>query len=299
VATNYPNCAPQPVLRPIMHILISNDDGIFALGIRALANACAEAGHHVTIVCPDRERSATGHGLTLQDPIRTDLVPNLFHSSITAWACSGTPADCVKLALGSLLDRRPDCVLSGINHGPNLGTDTLYSGTVSAAMEGLLEGIPSIAFSLAQFGHRDFSPAAQVAVQMVNTLIQSPPERPMLLNVNIPPVALSEMAGVRLAKLGFRRYHDLFEKRVDPKGRTYYWLSGEVLEEVDPETMPGGQVSPLLTDVQGIRQNYITLTPLHFNLTDWGDIDRWQPWAERVAEGCATAAHPLANPSNP
>jgi 5'-nucleotidase len=266
-----------------MNILISNDDGIFALGIRALANACAEAGHQVTIVCPDRERSATGHGLTLQDPIRTELVPNLFHPSITAWACSGTPADCVKLALGALLDRKPDVVLSGINHGPNLGTDVLYSGTVSAAMEGLLEDIPSFAFSLAKFGHLDFSAAAEFAVQAVAQLIAQPPARPMLLNVNIPAPD-GPIAGVQLTKLGFRRYHDLFEKRVDPRGRTYYWLSGEVLEEIDPETMPGGQTSPLITDVQGIRQNYITLTPLHFNLTDWAEMPAWQPWIDRLAE---------------
>ncbi|HEY9688356.1 MAG TPA: 5'/3'-nucleotidase SurE [Coleofasciculaceae cyanobacterium] len=267
-----------------MNILISNDDGIFALGIRALANACAEAGHQVTIVCPDRERSATGHGLTLQDPIRTELVPNLFHPSITAWACSGTPADCVKLALGALLDRKPDIVLSGINHGPNLGTDVLYSGTVSAAMEGLLDDIPSLAFSLAKFGHLDFSAAAQFAVQAIAQFSAQPPARPMLLNVNIPAGTAAEIAGVKLTKLGFRRYHDLFEKRVDPRGRTYYWLSGEVLEEIDPETMPGGQSSPLMTDVEGIRQNYITLTPLHFNLTDWAAIDAWQPWVDHVAQ---------------
>jgi 5'-nucleotidase len=128
-----------------MKLLISNDDGIFSLGVRTLANTLAEAGHEVTVVCPDRERSATGHGLTLHDPIRAEVVTGIFHPSVTAWSCSGTPADCVKLALGALLDEFPDFVLSGINHGSNLGTDVLYSGTVSAAMEGMIEGIPSVA----------------------------------------------------------------------------------------------------------------------------------------------------------
>jgi len=160
----------------------------------------------------------------------------------------------------------------------------LYSGTVSAAMEGLLDDIPSLAFSLAKFGHLDFSAAAQFAVQAIAQFSAQPPARPMLLNVNIPAGTAAEIAGVKLTKLGFRRYHDLFEKRVDPRGRTYYWLSGEVLEEIDPETMPGGQSSPLMTDVEGIRQNYITLTPLHFNLTDWAAIDAWQPWVDRVAQ---------------
>jgi 5'-nucleotidase len=125
-----------------MKLLISNDDGILALGVRSLANCLAEAGHDVTVVCPDRERSATGHGLTLHQPIRAEIVESVFHSTIIAWACSGTPSDCVKLALWALLDSPPDFVLSGINQGANLGTDILYSGTVSAAMEGVIEGIP-------------------------------------------------------------------------------------------------------------------------------------------------------------
>jgi len=132
-----------------MKLLISNDDGIFALGIRALANELATAGHEVTVVCPDRERSATGHGLTLHQPIRAEKVESMFHPSVKAWACSGTPSDCVKLALWALLESPPDLVLSGINHGSNLGTDVLYSGTVAAAMEGVTLGVPSVAISFA------------------------------------------------------------------------------------------------------------------------------------------------------
>ncbi len=146
-----------------MRLLISNDDGVFAEGIQCLANTLAIAGHQVTVVCPDRERSATGHGLTLHDPIRAEPVTGIFEESIKVWACSGTPADCVKLALGALVNHKPDFVLAGINHGPNLGTDVLCSGTVSAAMEGLLEKIPSMALSLADFTNRNFEIGATFA----------------------------------------------------------------------------------------------------------------------------------------
>ena len=249
-----------------MNLLISNDDGIFALGIRTLANTLAEAGHTVTVVCPDRERSATGHGLTLHDPIRAEVVESIFHPSIKAWACSGTPSDCVKLALGALLDRPPDFVLSGINHGSNIGTDVLYSGTVSAAMEGVIEGIPSIAMSLTSFTSHNFQPAATFAKKLLAYLEKQPLPEPMLLNVNVPPVKAEELAGVAITRQGIRRYFDTFQKRVDPRGKTYYWLAGEALEEVEqPEHL---HLPPELeTDVQAIRKNYITVTPLQYNLT--------------------------------
>jgi len=217
-----------------MKLLISNDDGIFALGIRTLADTLAQAGHDVTVVCPDRERSATGHGLTLHDPIRAEKV---------------------------------DFVLSGINHGSNLGTDILYSGTVSAAMEGVIEGIPSIAFSLATHTSQEFQAAATFAKHLIDQLSKQPLPEVMLLNVNVPPVKLEEIVGVTITRQGIRRYFDTFEKRVDPRGKTYYWLAGEVLEDVEqpahfhlPPEVP--------TDVQAIRDKYITVTPLQFNLTD-------------------------------
>ncbi|MCA1991614.1 MAG: 5'/3'-nucleotidase SurE, partial [Coleofasciculus sp. S288] len=181
-----------------MKLLISNDDGIFALGIRTLANTLAEAGHDVTVVCPDRERSATGHGLTLHDPIRAEALTTIFHSAVKAWSCSGTPSDCVKLALGALIDGSPDLVLSGINHGSNLGTDILYSGTVSAAMEGVIEGIPSIALSLASYTSREFQTAALFAKALIARLSKQPLAEAMLLNVNVPPVKPEEIAGVAI-----------------------------------------------------------------------------------------------------
>ncbi|MEO1523283.1 MAG: 5'/3'-nucleotidase SurE [Cyanobacteria bacterium J06633_2] len=260
-----------------MKLLISNDDGIFAQGIRTLANTLATAGHSVTVVCPDRERSATGHGLTLHKPIRAEEIETVFHSSIQAWACSGTPSDCVKLALGALLDPPPDYVLSGINHGPNLGTDILYSGTVSAAMEGLMEGIPSIAFSLGSFSSQQFQPAANFAVQLLQHLTKFPLDSPTLLNVNVPAVEESAIAGMMWTRQGIRRYVDLFEKRIDPRGKTYYWLAGEVLEDIEDNFLdvPGfasleknhQSFQTIKTDVQAIRHNYITITPLQYNLT--------------------------------
>jgi 5'-nucleotidase len=250
-----------------MKLLISNDDGIFALGVRTLADTLAKAGHEITVVCPNRERSATGHGLTLHDPIRAEKVESIFHPTVEAWSCSGTPSDCVKLALGALLDSSPDFVLSGINHGSNLGTDILYSGTVSAAMEGVIEGIPSVAFSLASHTSHEFQAAAIFAQQLISQLSKQPLPEAILLNVNVPSVKPEEIAGVTITRQGIRRYFDTFEKRVDPRGKTYYWLAGEVLEDVEqpahlhlPEDVP--------TDVQAIRDKYITVTPLQYNLTD-------------------------------
>ncbi|NER37259.1 MAG: 5'/3'-nucleotidase SurE [Oscillatoria sp. SIO1A7] len=258
-----------------MKLLISNDDGIFAAGVRALANTMAEAGHEVFVVCPDRERSATGHGITMHQPIRAEVVESIFHPGIKAWSCSGTPSDCVKLALWALLDSPPDLVLSGINQGQNLGTDILYSGTVSAAMEGLIEGIPSVAFSFTSYTSREFQPAANFARTLVAAIAKTPLPLKTLLNVNVPDVPTEKIAGVVLARQGVRRYADVFKKRVDPRGHTYYWLAGEVIEDAeDAEDTEKALVSwgeeaiALPTDVQAIRENYITVTPLQYNLTD-------------------------------
>ena len=250
-------------------VLISNDDGIFALGVRTLANTLAQAGHEVTVVCPDRERSATGHGLTLHQPLRAKEVDSIFDRSVTAWSCSGTPADCVKFALSAVLNTRPDFVYSGINHGPNLGTDVLYSGTVSAAMEGVLEGIPSVAFSLASFSGLEFQPAADFAVKLLSQLDRDTKKypKPPLLSINVPPVATTEIAGAIVTRQGLRRYIEKFEQRLDPRGKSYYWLEGEIVEDIEqPEDI---NLPPhILTDVQAIRDRYITITPLQYNLTD-------------------------------
>ena len=242
-----------------MKILISNDDGINAPGVRCLANTLARTGQHqITLVCPDRERSATGHALTLHKPLRADPVREGFDPSISAWSCSGTPSDCVKLGLDGLMDTPPDWVISGINQGSNLGTDVLYSGTVSAAMEGLLEEIPSMAISLASFTVKDFQPAADFVVTFIEKLAQAPLPELTLLNVNVPAVPSDQIKGMVLAPLGIRKYTDIYEKRVDPRGKTYYWLAGEVVEDgVDPQS-----------DIQALQDRYIAITPLQPNLTD-------------------------------
>jgi 5'-nucleotidase len=260
-----------------MKLLISNDDGIFAPGVRTLANTLAEAGHDVAVVCPDRERSATGHGLTLHQPIRAEIVESVFHPGIKAWACDGTPSDCVKLALWALLKSPPDLVLAGINQGANLGTEILYSGTVSAAMEGVIEGIPSVALSLASFSSKDFYPAAQFAKHLVSQLAENPLPDLMLLNVNIPAVELENIAGVAITRQGVRRYVDVFDKRIDPRGKTYYWLTGEVLEDVEP---PANLNLPqnLPLDIHVIRKNYISITPLQYNLTYSTGTEQLSNW---------------------
>jgi 5'-nucleotidase len=249
--------------RPV-NILVSNDDGISALGIRTLANTLAKGGYQITVVCPDGERSATGHGLTLHQPIWAEIVEGVFHPQVTAWSCSGTPADCVKFALSAVLESRPDFVISGINHGSNLGTDVLYSGTVSAAMEGTIDGIPSVAISLASFTEKNFQPAADFALTLVNKMKETPFPQATLLNVNVPP---GPIAGVKITRQGLRRYTEKFEKRLDPRGKSYYWLVGEVIEEIEQPDhihLP----SQIITDVQAIRENLITVTPLQYNLSD-------------------------------
>ncbi|MGD1895963.1 MAG: 5'/3'-nucleotidase SurE [Phormidesmis sp.] len=277
-----------------MNILVSNDDGIFALGIRALANVLADAGHTVTVVCPDRERSATGHGLTLHRPLRVNQVEEVFNPAVVAWACSGTPSDCVKLALDAVLPSPPDFVVSGINHGANLGTDVLYSGTVSAAMEGVLEGIPAIAMSLTSFAAKNFQPAADFALKLVTQLEAQPLSLPILLNVNVPPVDATKIQPPVVTRQGVRRYFDQFEKRIDPRGKTYYWLAGEVMEEGDTEILSPPQTQQTLlekeiykvgnqfmTDVQAIKKNHITITPLQSNLAAYTALEFIHSWQQQ------------------
>ena len=257
-----------------MNILVSNDDGIFAQGMRTLATALAKAGHQITVVCPDRERSATGHGLTIHKPLRAEHIEAVFPPGVHAWSCSGTPADCVKLALGALMTEFPDLVISGINHGANLGTDVLYSGTVSAAMEGVMEGIPSIAVSLTSYTQQTFTPAAEFICTLLTTPLLKDMTVPLLLNINVPALPTADLKGAKITRQGIRRYFDQFEKRIDPRGNTYYWLAGEVVEEIeDPISSQGWpldvqqSLAMVPTDVQAIQDGYISITPLQYNLT--------------------------------
>ncbi len=254
-----------------LRILISNDDGVFADGIQALAAEAAGRGHRVTVVCPDQERSATGHGLTLQTPLRAERADELFAAGVTAWACSGNPSDCVKLGLFRLLEEPPDLVLSGINHGPNLGTDVLYSGTVAAAMEGTIEGLPALAVSSADFQWRHFGPAAGLALELAERMLAAGWPPGLLLNLNVPALPAERIGALQWCRTAVRRYTDQFDKRVDPRGRTYYWLAGEVVDELDsaleqPDTWP--------TDVASIREGRPALVPLQPELFWRGRFDR-------------------------
>ncbi|AGY56508.1 5'/3'-nucleotidase SurE [Gloeobacter kilaueensis] len=251
-----------------MRILVSNDDGILAQGIRILANTLFEAGHAVTVVCPDRERSATGHALTMHKPLRAEPFGDLFAPGLAAWAVNGTPSDSVKLGLDALLGEKPDLVISGINRGPNLGSDVLYSGTVSAAMEGAIEGLPSIAVSLAGRSHLDFLPAARFVCRLVRALSLRPLAETFLLNVNVPALPESEILGSRVCRLGMRRYRDQFIERTDPRGATYYWLAGEVIESAEAAD----------SDVVAVREGYIAITPLKYDLTYEPGLGQLESW---------------------
>jgi 5'-nucleotidase len=255
---------------PPLRILISNDDGVFAEGIQALAAEAAGRGHRVTVVCPDQERSATGHGLTLQTPLRAERADDLFAAGVNAWACSGNPSDCVKLALFSLLEEPPDLVLSGVNHGPNLGTDVMYSGTVAAAMEGTIEGLPALAVSSADFRWRQFGPAASLALDVAEAMLQRGWPEGLLLSLNVPPRPAEEIGPLRWCRTAVRRYADQFDRRVDPRGRTYYWLAGEVVNDLQA-SVSGPADWPV--DVAWIEAGGASLTPLQPELFWRGHCD--------------------------
>ncbi len=246
-----------------LKILISNDDGVFAEGIRSLAAEAAKRGHKVTVVCPDQERSATGHSLTLQSPIRAERADELFYPGVQAWGCSGTPADCVKLALFELLNEKPDLVLSGINHGPNLGTDIFCSGTVAAAMEGTLVGIPSLAVSSACFRWRDFQYAGELAMNISENVINQKWPHNLLLNLNVPPCKPGEMSPLQWTRLSVRHYEEQFTRRKDPRGNTYFWLAGEAVKDLEKA---GDGPNQWPSDVAQLEANAPSLTPVQPDL---------------------------------
>ena len=243
-----------------MKILISNDDGIAANGIKALSEKLSEK-HEVYIIAPDRERSAAGHSLTLHTPLRVEELDEPVYGSKRAWVTTGTPGDCVKIGINAILaeDEQPDLVISGINHGPNLGSDILYSGTVSCAMEGAMLGRPSIAVSLASMHYEpeNFLFAAHFTSALLEKLKGFDFPKKCILNINIPPVESEDVAGVAIAELGPKMFTDNYEKRVDPRGKVYYWMAGELITE--PEDAR--------TDIAAIRNNKISITPVTFDMT--------------------------------
>lgn len=247
-----------------MIILVCNDDGIRSDGIQALAQAVDSLGE-VYIVAPDREQSAVSHSLTLHRPLRVEqIAPRQF-------AVDGTPTDCVNLAVSGILPARPGLVLSGINKGANLGDDITYSGTVSAAMEGTLLGIPSIALSLVARDTFDFAAAASFAALLAAQVIAHPFAVDTLLNVNVPAIARERMRGVRITRQGKRRYGEALVEKTDPRGKKYYWIGGGELDFVDE---PG-------TDFAAVQDGAVSITPVHLDLTHYPSFEALERFALR------------------
>ena len=248
-----------------MNILVSNDDGIAANGIRVLISELSKK-HDVYVVAPDRERSAAGHSLTLHTPLRVDELENGMLGAKKCWVTNGTPGDCIKIAISAILNEheKPDMVISGINHGPNLGADILYSGTVSCAMEGAMLGIPSIAVSLATMKaeYNDFVFPAQFVANLLEKIKDFKFPTKSILNVNIPNLGREDISGVAITELGGRMFTDDYEKRVDPRGKIYYWMAGEFVNETENSN----------TDIAAIRNNKISITPITYEMTKTSTI---------------------------
>jgi 5'-nucleotidase len=247
-----------------MRILVSNDDGYFAPGIAALAATLAEVGS-VTVVAPERDRSGASNSLTLDRPLSLRRTANGFHY------VNGTPTDCVHLAVTGMLDHLPDMVVSGVNHGANMGDDTVYSGTVAAATEGYLLGVPSIAISLVSKEASDFSHAARVARDLVERFMRAPFRQPVLLNVNVPDLPYEQIKGVRVTRLGKRHKAEPVIRSLTPRNETVYWVG------------PAGGASDAGegTDFHAVAQGYVSVTPLRIDLTHVGQIDSVADWLQQ------------------
>jgi 5'-nucleotidase len=249
-----------------MNILLTNDDGIYSEGIRALYDSLKQIGK-VTVVAPDTERSAVGHAITLSDPLRVKKVNR--GGKFFGYATTGTPADCVKLGIRAILKKRPDIVVSGINLGPNVGYSVLYSGTVSGATEGAILGIPSFAISLATFTNPDYGFAAEFAKKIARQIIKNRGlPQGTLLNINIPAVPVTKIKGIRIVKQSKRAIEERFDKREDPRKRIYYWLTGEIIKS-------DGRMD---ADIEAIRKNYIAITPINCDMTNYSFIDNLKEW---------------------
>jgi 5'-nucleotidase len=243
-----------------MRILVTNDDGYLALGIQVLTRAASTLGS-VDVVAPDREQSATSHSLTLHHPLRVRRTADNVH------VVDGTPTDCVVLALGELLVERPDFVLSGVNHGANLGDDVLYSGTVAAAMEATILGIPAIALSYTG-APEEIEGWSALLAGLLKRLLQSEFPAETLFNVNLPPVPAEQVKGVRITTLSRRAYVGSLTRALDPNGREYFWIGGG-----ESKWWGGPDV-----DFRAVHSGYISVTPLHLDLTNYGLLENIRAW---------------------
>jgi 5'-nucleotidase len=249
-----------------MQILLTNDDGIYAPGLAAMQRALARLGD-VCVVAPAVEQSGVGHSITFLSPL---MAKEVFEGKRRiGWAIEGSPADCVKLAIAEFCPRRPGLVVSGINGGLNLGINVLYSGTVAGATEGALFDIPSIAVSLEYDEHADFERAAELSVRLIEQILTRPDVNEHLLyNINIPTAALEQPTDVHVVPMATAPWAAEFDRRVDPKGRHYYWAMGT------PPVQKGG----VLTDMEAWLQGYVTLTPLRIDRTDTAALERMRDW---------------------
>ncbi len=239
--------------RPL--IFITNDDSLHAKGIASLIEAARSFGD-IVVIAPDKPQSGMGHAITIHDPIR--LNASTIFEGIEAYSCSGTPVDCVKLGVYEILHRKPDLLLSGINHGSNASTNVLYSGTMSAAVEGAMEHIPSIGFSLDNFDQdADFSAAIKVAKQVIETVLNNGLPQGVCLNVNIPNVQVSDLKGIKVCRQAYAFWEDRFDKRTDPHGKTYYWLTGTFDSHEDADD----------TDLRALAAGFASIVPTQFDLT--------------------------------
>jgi len=248
-----------------MRILVTNDDGIMAPGLMALRRALADLGQ-VAVVAPTVPQSAVGHSITLTDPIRAHRVD--LGDGVVGQGVEGSPADCVKLAVLELLDEPPDLVASGVNLGANVGINVLYSGTVAAAVEGVFFGVPSFAVSIEDSDSPDFEGAARIARRLIDQWLARDAGRATLLNVNVPDLSRGTPKGVRVAGQSLKGWREGWERRSDPRGRTYYWMVG------DPEREEEGADS----DAAALAEGYVTVTPLRFDLTDHDRLDEVGGW---------------------
>ncbi|HIE04693.1 MAG TPA: 5'/3'-nucleotidase SurE [Candidatus Latescibacteria bacterium] len=241
-------------------ILLTNDDGVFAEGLRALRKALEEVGE-VVVIAPEGARNAVGHALTLHKPLRVRKVEE------GCFAVNGTPTDCVMLGVYKLLDRKPDLVFSGVNDGPNLGDDVTYSGTVAGAMEGMLLGVPSVAVSMAEESSY-FDVAAEFSAQLAECVLKNGMPEDTFLNVNVPPLPRKEIRGVRITKLGRRIYRTAIVEKTDPRGKPYYWIGGQ-----HPTWTGGGG-----TDFAAVESGFISVSPLHLDLTNYDVLSQMAGW---------------------
>ena len=247
-------------------ILITNDDGYNSKGIKALINSVKNLGK-ILIIAPDSPQSGMGHAISVNKPIR--CYKTNFFGSVEAYCCTGTPVDCIKMGLYLLKDKKPDLILSGINHGSNVSTNILYSGTMSAAVEGALSGIPSVGYSLTDYSENaDFQYSEKIVQIISKKVIKEGLKKGTCLNVNIPNIKENQIKGIKVCRQGRAFWDDTFDHRKDPLGKDYYWLTGSF----------SSKEQAIDTDINYLENNYVTIVPTQFDMTCHDSVDELKKW---------------------